>query len=198
MNSVTEELQKVCVVLLSHVSIWSTVYFAVPKKVEELGERLFPEIDYATRQLWKLEGTKFINKANDWKYIFGEEVDEDEWNFKPEGDLFYIENTTRDKVLAVTIDSKHKETHIRLSDMVIDRENAYGGYFTTSGRLWKKGPTDEDGYFKITDPESGKILTAVSYKCLEILDPEKETSDSEKNTSDPDLEANFHALTEDR
>ena len=48
----------------------------------------------------------------------------------PEGDLFYIENTTRDKVLAVTIDSKHKEIHIRLCDMVIDRENAYGGYFT--------------------------------------------------------------------
>ena len=32
-----------------------------------------------------MEGTKLINKANDWKYIFDEEVDEDEWNFKPEG-----------------------------------------------------------------------------------------------------------------
>ena len=46
------------------------------------------------------------------------------------------------------------------TDFEEDVEYAYDG--------WKKGQTNEDGYFTLEDPKSSKVLTAISKDGLEI------------------------------
>ena len=105
-----------------------------------------PNGELIQRQLWKISGTKLINKANIWH-------SEDEWKFKPvkkENGKIYIEKTSSNqdvKVLETT------DNHI-LVEEAFDEQNAK--------QKWKKGPVSGEDFFTLENVSSQKFLTANS------------------------------------
>ena len=95
--------------------------------------------------MWKLDGTTLTNKGDLWKSA-------DEWNLKPTGKLFYIENISKNKVLGVT-------KHAVNEDSMVQND---------AGQMWKKGETNDEGYFTLINPRSKKVLTAISAHSLGI------------------------------
>ena len=94
-------------------------------------------------QLWKINGTKLVNRAHVWN-------SNAIWCFKQiEDNAFYIENTSENKVLSV------------IDDNVELVQNG-------AGELWEKGETNKEGYFTLTQSSSEKALTAISTDCLVI------------------------------
>ena len=94
-------------------------------------------------QLWKINGTKLVNRAHVWN-------SNDIWSLKPrENDTFYIGNASKNKVLSV------------IEDGVELVQNG-------AGELWEKGATNKEGYFTLTKSSSEKALTAISADCLVI------------------------------
>ena len=101
-------------------------------------------------QVWYLEGSTLENKAADlWK-------SQDEWKFGQKGEMYYIENVTKKKVLGATnfgtvIEEDFEEDNLK--------------------QLWKKvdpvWPTTE-GHFLFENAESKKFMTAISNKSIEI------------------------------
>ena len=90
-----------------------------------------------------MKGTKLVNRAHVWN-------SNAIWVFKPmddnafyEDNVFYIENTSENKVLSVIDDNV---------------ELAQNG----AGELWEKGETNKDGYFTLTQLSSEKVLQFVS------------------------------------
>jgi hypothetical protein len=87
------------------------------------------------------------NKAGLWKSV-------DSWIFKTKhGDLIYIENTSKTKVLGATSDGK------AIQEVFLEGK---------TDQLWKKGKPDSQGYFKLENSEVPKVLTAISESGLEI------------------------------
>ena len=87
------------------------------------------------------------NKAGIWK-------SDDLWIFKTKiNDLIYIENTSKKKVMGATIDGK-----------VILEDSEEG----KAQQLWKKGKTDDQGYFTLENFGVPKVITATSESDLEI------------------------------
>ena len=86
-------------------------------------------------QLWKLDGSTLINRANIWH-------SSDEWNFEVKGDFIIIENTSNGKVLG-----------IKDSDEV-SMEDANN----TAEQLWKK--EEIEGFFILKNSKSNKVLSA--------------------------------------
>ena len=76
--------------------------------------------------------------GNNWQSI-------DEWKLKPEGEMFYIENSSNNKVLGATIDGKVVE------------EDFVGG---KGEQLWSKHVINNDGNFTLKIFEAQKLLTA--------------------------------------
>ena len=68
-----------------------------------------------------------------------------EWKLKAEGEMFYIENSSNNKVLGATIDDKVVE------------EDIVGG---KGEQLWSKHVINNDGNFILRNCEAQKILTA--------------------------------------
>ena len=102
-----------------------------------------PNGELIQRQLWKISGTKLINKANIWQSA-------PEWIFKTvekEGGKIYIEKTSINKVLSTP------DNH-RLSEEAFDTQNAK--------QKWKKGPASGEGFFTLENISSQKFLTANS------------------------------------
>ena len=100
-----------------------------------------------TNQLWKLDGNMLKNKAGLWKSV-------DSWVFKTKGgDLIYIENTTKTKVLETTNDNQ-----VILEDFEEGKEE----------QLWRKGKPNAEGYFTLENHEVPKVITAISERDLEI------------------------------
>ena len=102
-----------------------------------------PNGELIQRQLWKIDGTTLINKANIWQSAH-------EWIFKPvekEAGKIYIEKTSIDKVLATP--DKH-----RLVEEAFDKQNA--------NQKWKKGPANREGFFTLENISSQKFLTSNS------------------------------------
>ena len=76
--------------------------------------------------------------GNNWQSI-------DEWKLKAEGEMFYIENCSNNKVLGATIDDKVVE------------EDFVGG---KGEQLWSKHVINNDGNFTLKNSEAQKLLTA--------------------------------------
>ena len=76
------------------------------------------------------------------------------WIFKTYHELFYIENTSKTKVLQATSNGK-----------VIQEVFVEG----KAEQLWKKGQPDAEDYFSLESSKSSKILTATSSSNLEVL-----------------------------
>ena len=85
-----------------------------------------------------MKGQTLKNMGNNWQSI-------DEWKLKPEGEMFYIENSSNNKVLGATIDGEVVE------------EDFVGG---KSEQLWSKHVIDNDGNFTLKNFEAQKLLTA--------------------------------------
>ena len=97
-------------------------------------------------QLWKFNGTKLINKSNFWSST-------EAWNLSSEGQFVYIKNSKGD-ILTI----KENNTTIHEKTMLLKNAN----------QLWEKGFIEDCGYFTLKNPQSQKLLTAVSAHGLEI------------------------------
>ena len=95
-------------------------------------------------QRWKLNGDKLENKEGLW-------TSDDLWNFKSKNNtfFFYIENTSKTKVLEATSDGK-----VIQEDFVEDKAE----------QLWIIGWPDAQGYFTLENSGVSKTLTAISKK----------------------------------
>ena len=90
-------------------------------------------------------------------------MSDEEWNFKPKDDYFYIENISKKKVLGA---KSHGE--VILEDFEEGKAE----------QLWSKGGTDDEGYFSlinaklpngwVTDTKlvTAKLMTAISSMVL--------------------------------
>ena len=86
-----------------------------------------------------------INRRNLWK-------SNDEWNLRDEGEIFYIDNTSRKKVLAANNDIVNEENFVQ-EDV---------------RQMWVKGVTNSEGFFTMINPQSQKVLTAISVDSLKM------------------------------
>ena len=103
-------------------------------------------------QVWYLDGSTLENKAADlWK-------SQDEWKFGTKGEMYYIENVTKNKILGTTNFGKVIEEDFEEDNL-------------KPGQLWKKadpvGPATE-GHFLLENPESKKLMMAISNNSVEI------------------------------
>ena len=92
-----------------------------------------------------MRGKKLINRRNLWK-------SNDEWNLRDEGEIFYIDNTSRKKVLAANNDIVNEENFVQ-EDV---------------RQMWVKGVTNSEGFFTMINPQSQKVLTAISVDSLKM------------------------------
>ena len=100
--------------------------------------------------MWKLDGTKLINQKGEWKSNV-------EWKFVPEGELCFIQNIERSKVLSLVSD---KEEETSVTEMFMEPKGLK--------QLWQIGTPNEDGFFTITEPLSKKVLHASGTSKLKI------------------------------
>ena len=114
----------------------------ITKDIQDLQEKL------KDSKLWKLDGKVLQNKARLW-------MSDEEWNFDANDDLIYIQNISKSLVLATANDEK-----------VILEAFAKG----KKGQVWRKGETDNDGYFSLESLKVAKVMTATS-TTLEIKEP---------------------------
>ena len=98
-------------------------------------------------QVWHLEGSTLENKAADlWK-------SQDEWKFGKKGEMYYVENVTKKRVLGATTFGKVIEEDFE-EDKLKPRQ------------LWKKVDPVE-GYVHLENAESKKFMTAISNNSIE-------------------------------
>ena len=88
--------------------------------------------------MWKLDSTTLINKADTWQ-------SKDEWKFKAQGSMIYINNITKNMVLGTAY-----------GDQVIQESFVKD----EPGQLWEKGSVNDEGYFTIKNSMSTKFITA--------------------------------------
>jgi len=104
-------------------------------------------------QQWKWNGGTLENLAGIWASTAN-------WEFPPEGSPGNIKNVDRNMVLAVENNAMVTGTKVTIEEMVNN----------SAGQLWKIGDVNGSGYFNITNPASGKVLTAVTADKLTIED----------------------------
>ena len=97
-------------------------------------------------QLWQLTNQELINKDYDLHgSLYGKR-----WNLPVEGDVGYIELvTSSDFVLGVWNDSATAGTNVSIE---MKKEPI------SEGQKWTKGKESVNGWFILTNPNSGKIL----------------------------------------
>ena len=66
--------------------------------------------------------------------------------------MFYIENLSKNKVLGITGHAVNVESMLQ----------------NDARQMWKKGETNDEGYFTLINPRSKKVLTALSAQSLGI------------------------------
>ena len=82
------------------------------------------------------------------------DVSNKKWNFKPKGDLIYIEKMSKSKVLGTGDDDK-----VILEDLEEDKAE----------QLWKKGMPNAEGYFTLENYKVPKVMTTgINTNGLEI------------------------------
>jgi len=104
-------------------------------------------------QLWMLNDTTFINKANVWQ-------SDDEWKLLTINDgtstSTYIANLSNNTVLGIE----------NFDDTVVAKN--FDQY--KFEEAWIKGEPDNQGFFTLTNMKSRKILTAISAQILKVID----------------------------
>ena len=92
-------------------------------------------------KFWKIEGNKLVNKDEDWK-------PKEEWNIgKGRGRMKKIENQNQ---TVLEIPEKNKEGNL-----------AKGSYNKNKDeQMWKKGISDDNGYFTLKNKKSSQFLAA--------------------------------------
>ena len=78
----------------------------------------------------------------------------EEWNFRAKGDLIYIENISKTKVLEATDDDK-----VILEDIEEGKAE----------QLWKKEKPNAEGYSTLVNSKVPKIMTAISSSIIRII-----------------------------
>ena len=91
-----------------------------------------------------MSGTTLKNKGNIY-------LSNDKWKLKSKGSLVYIENSSKNKILAVGDDNIVNEEALVRND---------------TKQMWNRGVANSEGYFTLTN--SQKVLTAVSVNCMKI------------------------------
>ena len=93
------------------------------------------------RELWKLNGSKLVNKTNLWQ-------SDDDWNFRHNADgTIYIQNVSKNTVFGTTEDDN-------VIEEICEENNL--------GQLWKKGKPTAEGFFTLENCYSEKVMTAIS------------------------------------
>jgi drug/metabolite transporter (DMT)-like permease len=108
----------------------------------------FPTDSNLQSQLWMLNETTLINKANIWQST-------DKWKLKTINQSINIENMSNHTVLGV-----------KDFDTVIEEE--FDQY--KFEEAWIKGESDNEGFFTLTHMKSKKVLTAISAQILKVMD----------------------------
>ena len=80
-------------------------------------------------------------------------MSDEQWDFKPKGDLIYIENISKTKVLGTTNHSR-----VILENFEADKP----------GQLWKIGDPNAEGYFTLENHKVPKAISATSSTSLEL------------------------------
>ena len=75
-------------------------------------------------------------------------MSDEQWNFKTNNDLIYIENISKAKVLGTSSDGR-----VILEDFEEGKDD----------QLWKKGKPNTEGYFTLTNYKVPKIMTALPH-----------------------------------
>ena len=102
-------------------------------------------------QQWKYNGGKLENLAGIWASTAN-------WELPSEGSTGKIKNVDRNMVLGAEHNAMVTGTKVIMEEMVKN----------SAGQLWKIGDANSSGYFNITNPSSGKVLTAVATDKLTI------------------------------
>ena len=97
--------------------------------------------------MWKLDSNLLISKAKLW-------TSKDDWDLIVDETSVCIQNKTTEKVLTIT-DSGGEVTE----DTMVPFK---------SSQMWAKGEPNKDGYFTLTNIDSGKVLTTNSASSLTI------------------------------
>ena len=96
--------------------------------------------------MWKVTDNRLINKANEWQST-------QKWNLKNIDEMFYMENMSTNKVLTI-------KNGNYVCEEIMDRN--------LSNQLWKKGPTNNEGFFTLLSPNSNGFMSAISENGIEI------------------------------
>merc|ERR1739842_21799 len=114
-----------------------------------MGKWNFKTIVKNAPQLWKLDGSRLLNKEGLW-------MSDEKWNFRTvRKNLIYIENINKTKVWGTT--NKRSVTL-----------ESFGEY--KYEQRWKKGEPNDEGYFTLENYEVPKFMTAISSTALELKD----------------------------
>ena len=89
---------------------------------------------------------KLINKNGNWMY------QDNTWTITAEGSVGNIEDQSSGKVLGLLNDGKDMGTLVILESKKRS--------LCSEGQKWLRDMNDEDGWFRLKNPLSGKVLTA--------------------------------------
>ena len=106
-------------------------------------------------QIWRLTGEMKLENGKEGKWKFDDKV----WIVPPEGEISYIKDWSSGKVLGISNIVSETEKLVVLqseADPLSDNQK------------WLRSHYDEDGFFTLTNPSSGKILTASGVTKLTI------------------------------
>jgi len=115
-------------------------------------------------QQWKYNGGTLENLAGIWASTAN-------WELPSEGSTGKIKNVDRNMVLGKVLVEPTLVLGVEHNAMVTGTKVIMEEMVKNSaGQLWKIGDANSSGYFNITNPSSGKVLTAVATDKLTIED----------------------------
>ena len=111
-------------------------------------------------QLWKLnDDMKLINKNGNWIY------QDNTWTITAEGSVGNIEDQSSGKVLGLLNDGKDVGTLVILESKKRS--------LCSEGQKWLRDMNDENGWFRLKNPLSGKVLTAQTSSIIALTGKER-------------------------
>ena len=111
-----------------------------------------------------INGSSFINKADNWK-----SEPQTEWNLIKNGTTVYI-NGGRNVKKFVHADAENYFQSLGTFDSFNVIRDGYLKNFTDAQKSWKQGIVDKEGFFKLTHLTSQKVLTAIFPNKLILVD----------------------------
>ena len=104
---------------------------------------------------------KLMNKNGDWIY------QDNAWTITAEGSVGNIEDQSSGKVLGLLNDGKDMGTLVILESKKRS--------LCSEGQKWLRDMNDEDGWFRLKNPLSGKVLTAQTSSIIALTGKYKKT-----------------------